>query len=415
MVKQNDHVSPHTDKLIMANPYLSVLRAPNAPRVVGAALLGRLSSAMGPLALILFVQGATGSFAVAGAASAATALTSGVFAPVRGRLVDRWGQPRALPPLAALYAGALLGVLLAADHGTVGASAAVVLAGVAGAVIPPLSASMRVLWVVLVGNGPRLQTAYALDSVLEDLVYTVGPLVAAGLVAGFGGAAGLAAVAALTVAGTATFTTSAVSRGWTGSQARAAGWAGAMTNGGVRVLVASLAGYGACVGILNIALVAAARQEGAAPLAGVLFACMAAGSVVGGLWYGSRAWRRTAGQRFIGILVLLVLSSAALPFARSMGGLAIAVTAFGLLIAPLESSSYVLVTELAPGGTITEATTWVTTARNVTGAAGIGIAGVLVEGVGVPWTMASAWACAAAALTVALAGRAALQRPLPQD
>jgi predicted MFS family arabinose efflux permease len=399
----------------MVNPYLSVLKAPDVPRVFVAALLGRLSTAMGPLALVLYVQAATGSFAVAGAASAATGLASGLFAPVRGRLVDRHGQRRILPSLALLYAAAFVGVLAAARHGTAGKTGAIILAGAAGAVIPPLSASMRVLWVALVGNGPRLQIAYALDSVLEDLIYTIGPLLAAALVAGFGAAAGLAAVAALALAGTAAFTASPVSRGWTGSELRPTGWAGAMAGGGVRVLVASLTGFGACIGILDITLVAAAREAGSAPLGGVLLACMSAGSVAGGLWYGSRNWRRPTGQRFTRILALLALACAPLPFMHSLVGLAIAIAALGLLLAPLESSAYVLVAELAPAGTLTEATTWVTTAKNVTGAAGIALAGVLVDGVGVPWTLASAWGCAGIALVVAVIGRAALVRAAPRD
>lgn len=399
----------------MVNPYLSVLKAPDAPRVFSAALVGRLSTAMGPLTLVLFVQSSTGSFAVAGAAAAATGLASGLSAPLRGRLVDRYGQRRALPPLALLYAAAFLGVLGVARHGTAGETAAVVLAGAAGAVIPPLSASMRVLWISLVGNGPRLQTAYALDSVLEDLVFTIGPLLAAAVVAGFGAAAGLVAVAGVSLVGTVAFTASPVSRDWTGSPLRPTSWAGAMAGGGIRLLVAALTGFGACIGILDITLIAAAREAGSAPLGGVLLACLSAGSVVGGLWYGSRAWRRPTAQRFIRILALLVLACAPLPFMRSLVGLGIAVAAVGLLLAPLESSAYVLVAQLAPAGTITEATTWVTTARNVTGAAGTAMAGVLVEGVGVPWTLASAWACAGIALAVALAGRAALVRTAPRE
>src|SRR5919198_1725610 len=120
----------------MVNPYLLVLKAPDVPRVFAAALLGRLSTAMGPLALVLYVQAATGSFAVAGAAAAATGLTSGLFAPVRGRLVDRYGQRRALPPLALLYAAAFTGVIAVAGHGAAGQTGAVILAGAAGAVFP---------------------------------------------------------------------------------------------------------------------------------------------------------------------------------------------------------------------------------------------------------------------------------------
>jgi len=53
--------------------YVAILRTPHARPLVLASLVGRLSSGMGPLALVLFVQDATGSFANAGAASAATA------------------------------------------------------------------------------------------------------------------------------------------------------------------------------------------------------------------------------------------------------------------------------------------------------------------------------------------------------
>jgi hypothetical protein len=45
---------------------------------------------------------------------------------------------------------------------------------------------MRVLWIALVGSGPQLQNAYALDSVLEDLVYTLACAVAC-LVVALGG------------------------------------------------------------------------------------------------------------------------------------------------------------------------------------------------------------------------------------
>src|SRR6266511_996867 len=268
----------------MAYSYREVLKEPRALGVFGAALLGRLSFAMGPLSLVLFVRAATGSFAVAGAASAATALTSGLFAPVRGRMVDRYGQPRTLPPLSLLYAAAFVGVLLLASAGRAGEAAAVLLSGVAGAAAPPLAASMRVLWSALVGGGPRLQTAFALDTVVEGVLFTLGPLLASGLAAAFAPAAALAAVAA----------------------------------------------------------VAAARQAGSASLGGVLLALLAAGGVVGGLWYGRRAWRLEAGSRYLRMLALLALVSAALPLARPLPLLGLVVVAVGLLLSPLQSCAYVL-------------------------------------------------------------------------
>src|SRR6266540_1499772 len=317
----------------MAYSYREVLKEPRALGVFGAALLGRLSFAMGPLSLVLFVRAATGSFAVAGAASAATALTSGLFAPVRGRMVDRYGQPRTLPPLSLLYAAAFVGVLLLASAGRAGEAAAVLLSGVAGAAAPPLAASMRVLWSALVGGGPRLQTAFALDTVVEGVLFTLGPLLASGLAAAF---------------------------------------------------------------------------APAASLGGVLLALLTAGGVVGGLWYGRRAWRLEAGSRYLRMLAVLALVSAALPLARPLPLLGLVVVAVGLLLSPLQSCAYVLAAELAPAGTMTEAATWVITANNVTAAAGIALAGVLVGGPGVAWTLVVSWGCMAAAFLAALVGRGAL-------
>jgi MFS family permease len=388
--------------------YVAILRTPHARPLVLASLVGRLSSSTGPLALVLFVQDATGSFAYAGAASAATVLTNGLLAPVRGRLVDRFGQRRCLPPLAVSFAAALAGMVLVARPGPVGVAATVALAAAAGATVPPLSASMRVLWVSLVGRGPELQTAYALDAVLEEVLYIVGPLLAAALAAAVDPAAGLLVAAGLALVGTFGFVVSPLSWAWSASQARPPGWAGSMASRGMRTLALTLAGVGAAIGIWEIGVVAAARREGATEAAGVLLALWATASAVGGLWYGARTWQGATGRRFLALLALLALACAPMAAAPSLLALGALVALVGLLTAPLESAAFVLAAELAPPGTLTESATWVTTAMNVTAAAGIAVAGALVDEAGVPPTMAIAWGCTAAALLVALAGRANL-------
>ena len=72
----------------------------------------------------------------------------------QGRLVDRLGQRRCLPPMAAVFAAALVGVVAVAGPGPAAVAATIGLAATAGAAAPPLGASMRVLWISLVGQGP---------------------------------------------------------------------------------------------------------------------------------------------------------------------------------------------------------------------------------------------------------------------
>jgi MFS family permease len=140
----------------VGSSYLAVLRLPHARPLLLASLVGRLSGATGPLSVVLFVQARTGSLALAGVASAAIALASGLLAPVRGRLVDRYGQRRCLPPMAAAFAAALVGMVAVTRPGPAAVTATVGLAAAAGATAPPLGPSMRVLWLSLVGQGPRV-------------------------------------------------------------------------------------------------------------------------------------------------------------------------------------------------------------------------------------------------------------------
>ena len=346
----------------MRSSYLAILRLPHARPLLLASLVGRLATATGPLSVVLFVQAKTGSLAQAGAASAAVALASGLLAPVRGRLVDRYGQRRCLPPMALAFAAALTGMVAVAGPGPAAVAATIGLAVAAGAAAPPLGASMRVLWLSLVGQGPRLQAAYSAGRRARRAA--VRDRAAAGRRAGHavpagGRGAGHGRAGRRRDAG---FVASPVSRAQVGSReatAGRAGWAGALRGPGMRTLVLSLAGVGAAIGIWEIGLVGAAREPGSPEAASLLLAAWAAASGVGGLWYGSQdlapvtrpplprpARPARAGPRPDGGRRLAPLALGAV------------VALVGLVLAPLESSAYVLAAELAPPGTLTESGTW---------------------------------------------------------
>ena len=51
-----------------------------------------------------------------------------------------------------------------------------VCAGVAGACIPPVSSMIRVRWTHLLRGSPHLPTALAMESVVDEFVFIVGPV-----------------------------------------------------------------------------------------------------------------------------------------------------------------------------------------------------------------------------------------------
>src|SRR5579884_3793853 len=147
--------------------YLSVLRQPYVTRLLLGTLLGRLPAGMTVAAVALALRHAGAPYSVVGLTTAAYAVSAAVGGPALGRLVDRIGQPRVLVA-SAVVAGAGY-VLLGAAPGTPAAA-------LSGLAMPPLEPCLRALWPDVV-PGAELETAYALDSASQQLLYVAGPLI----------------------------------------------------------------------------------------------------------------------------------------------------------------------------------------------------------------------------------------------
>ena len=190
--------------------YRSLLAGAGARRLALASALGWLGFGALSLAIVLTVQRAAGSSSAAGAALAAFALGSGVLAPARGRLVDRYGPRRALVPFAVASGAALLGLALAAEEGAP-TWLLVALAALGGLTVPPLIASARVVWPQVVAP-EALPPAYGVQALLGDLGGVGGPALAGAVAALASPSGALIACALLPVAGAVLLARPAVAR-----------------------------------------------------------------------------------------------------------------------------------------------------------------------------------------------------------
>jgi MFS family permease len=342
---------------------------------------------------------------VAGTYSVALAVTS----PLLGRLVDRVGQTRVLVGCA--LAGAFAFGALAVAGGSVSPVVLAALAALAGGSIPPVAACMRALWSDLLGDGGRLQAAFAVESTVQELIFVVGPPLVALLAGVVSPAAAVAGTGALLLVGVGVFAATPASRAWRPGR-RAADWAGPLRSPGIRAVLATIVLLATAFGTVEVTVVAGAEQLGSRTLAGPLLALWAAGSMVGGLAFGSRASDRGPERRMIGLLALVVAGIALLAVATGLVQLAAGMVLAGLGIAPAIACLYLLVNRLAPAGTVTEAFTWVTTAFATGFAVGNALGGSLVHRVGTePAFLAAAAGVAAAALVARLRRQALAGEP----
>ncbi|WP_063775175.1 MFS transporter [Streptacidiphilus anmyonensis] len=370
--------------------YLSVLRAPVVLRLLSGTLLGRLPAGMTVVAIALALHTAGASYAQIGLTSAAYAVSAAVGGPFLGRTVDRLGQPRVLLASAAVAATGY--VLLALSPG----SAAVALAGaaLAGAFMPPLEPCLRALWPDIVAE-EQLETAYALDSASQQVLYVAGPLLVAGIAALGSARDALWLAAGLGLVGTLVVATSGPARAWRpaphpavpgdsqdAGDAGATGrhhWLGPLRSPGLVLLLLAFAGTGWSVGGQNILFVAYAQEHHGIPGgAGLLLALAALSGLLGALAYGAVRWKAPTATRTWAMaagMAVCYLPLLAVPGPLGMSG---AAALSGLGLAPLLAAAFVLIAELAPAGTTTEAFAWLVTVFSTGNALGSAASGAIV-------------------------------------
>ncbi|MFF2353035.1 MFS transporter [Kitasatospora sp. NPDC058115] len=359
--------------------YLALLRAPHVGRLLFGTLLGRLPAGMTALVIALALREVHAPFSRIGLATAAYAIAAAVGGPVLGRIVDRTGQPRVLLVSAVIAGGGY--ALLALAPGS--AVAAPLGAAIAGLAMPPLEPCLRSLWPDVVEE-EQLDTAYAFDSASQQILYVAGPLAVAGIAGAVSAVAALWVAAALGLIGAAVVATAAPARAWQAPpRAHSAGLLGPLRSPGLVLLLIGLAGAGWAVGAQNVLFIAYAEARAADGLpggAGTLLALAALGGLLGALAYGAVPWRSSTATRTW--LMALGMAVSYLPLVLLPGPVAMAGLAFlsGIALAPLLAAAFVLVAELAPTGTVTEAFAWLVTLFATGNSLGYAVSGHLAEG-----------------------------------
>jgi MFS family permease len=390
----------------MGSKYRAVLSMPGAGPLFASALVGRFPQGMSSLAILLLVRGTTHSYAAAGAAVGAFALATAASAPVIGRLVDRFGRARVLMPFACAQA-VVYALIVAAAVGGAGAAALIVLSAAAGALLPPIAPSLRSLLREVFDDHAVLDTAYALESIFQETIWIVGPLLVALVIAVTSPEVAVSMLGVVCVGGTSLFLRSALVRNSGSGRGTGHERSPALASPELRALLAPIFLTGASLGAVEVGLPSLALHAGSRPASGLLLALWSVGSMCGGLWYGAHVWRSPLSTRYQLLLVLLLVCTAPLIAARSIPAGVVCSLLAGLAIAPVFSCQYALVGRSVTPGSETEAFTWVSAALIGGLAAGSAIGGAVIgpSGVGAPFVLACLASLLAAVMAVGFRDR----------
>lgn len=383
-------------------PYVEALRLPGAAKFSGAGFIARIPLAMIGLGILLFISNTTGSYAFAGFIQASFTLTAALAAVISSRMSDRYGQRVVLIILPSIFSVTLFAFVWAVsnDYSRVWQT---VLAVVAGATFPSFGSFVRTRWAFLTNKNERLlHSAFAWESILDELIFTIGPLAAVALAFSVSFASPILVGAVITLVGALLLASLSGSSPppFTRSEHKSEG--SALRFKGMTSTIVVALGVGALFGTFEVAVVAFMQESGTPQLAGLTLALWAASSMVGGLIYGSRHVSAPLSRQLGYTTLILTIIVLPLAFITSPPLLIIAATLSGFAIAPTLICTFSLTQRLVPSKLLTEGLTWTNSGLAVGFALGASLSGVLIDRLGTAYAFGLGSLGAALALAASL-------------
>lgn len=395
----------------LSSPYRAIFAVPGTKGFSAAGFLGRMPLSMMGIGVVTMISQLTGRYGLAGALSATLAMSTAVLGPLISRLVDRHGQRRVLRPATLVTLAAVTGLLICAQQRLPDWTLFVFAAGVGS--VPSVGSMIRARWAEIYRGSPReLHTAYAWESIVDEVCFIFGPIISIGLSTAWFPEAGPLLAAGFLLVGVVWLTSQRATEPVPHPRVRHARGS-ALRSRGLQVLVATFVAVGAIFGSIDVVTVAFAEEQGHKASASLVLAVYALGSCLAGAVFGLLHFKgRTSTRWLVGMCAMAV--SMILQLAGSLPFLAVALFVAGLAIAPTMVSTMALVEQHVPRTELTEGMTWTSTGLAVGVALGSSAAGWVVDASGAEAGYVVPVVAGALAAAVAFLGYRRLSGPVPE-
>ena len=363
-------------------PYRDALSIHGAAKFSAAGFLARMPLALISLGVLLYISNTTGSYSLAGFLQAVFVIAAALAAVISSRISDRYGQRIILMTLPSLFTLALFLFVYAVSH-ELSRVIQTILVVIAGATFPSFGSLVRTRWAYVTGQKePLLHSAFAWESVLDELIFTIGPVVAVALALNVSFASPILVGAVITLVGSLLLAALGESAPPPSHRNEHTERGSAIRSPGMIATVFVALGIGTLFGTMDVAVVAFMQESGVPQLAGLPLALFALCSMIGGFAYGSRHLQAPLSRQLTYTILITTVIVLPLPFIGSAPVLIGAIAVSGFAVAPTLIVTFSLAQRLTPPTLLTEGLTWTNSGLAAGFAFGASLSGFLVDRVG---------------------------------
>lgn len=337
----------------MLNRYRQVFAGNSAWRFSTAGFIARLPVSMVGIGILMYVEAERGSYTIAGAVAGSISVAAAIGGPLSSRLVDKLGQHRVLPIqiLLIVLCSMALVVLIPSD---VPAPYLFIFSIGSGLAYPSIGALVRSRWTALLVSGPVLLTAFSIESIIDELIFIVGPTIAATTSVKIHPAAPQVIAMFLLAGGGLWLASMRSTEPPINKHQGNHGKPVILQNGLIYMWGVHIA-IGMFFGAVETSIIAFTKLAGQPIYGGIVMAIWAFGSLVGGFVYGGLHFKSALHKQLIVVSLLLVPATAAMIFIDTISMLALLAIAAGIGISPLLIASAAITQRRSPVGRTTEA------------------------------------------------------------
>lgn len=402
------------------SPYAKLFSIPGTKAFCASGAVARLPMSMMGLGIVLALNHMYDNWTIAGVMSAAYVLATAAVTPLYARLYDRFGQRKVGPVVLVVQIIAMLGFAFAALM-RVPIPLLFMLAVVMGLTQFSFGALVRTRWAYVLDRADKeelLNTAYALESAIDEIVFIFGPILAAFLAASVHPVSQLfVPTVACAVGGTVFFALrdtqppvlreiAVVAASVNGTDVRLADGAftrdsadadrfdldrlkkddrsrrkrNVLTYTGVLPLLAVFIVFNMAFTAFDTSMTAVMKSLHLDSVLGVQLAMLAVGSCIGALIFGSHELKGSRWRHMIMFLALMAVGFTVIHLCQGnliVMGLVEILT--GLTISPVFASGNLAVKETVPEESLTEGLSWVSTAGTMGASFGSMVTGIVLD------------------------------------
>jgi MFS family permease len=387
----------------MLNKYRQVFAGNTAWRFSTAGFIARLPISMVGIGVLMYVEAERGSYAIAGAVSGSIAIASAIGGPLSSRLIDKLGQHRVLPIQILIITICSIALVLLIPS-SVPAPYLFIFSIGSGIAYPSIGALVRSRWTALLVSGPILLTAFSIESIIDELIFIVGPTIAATTSVKIHPAAPQVIATFLLAGGGLWLASMRNSEPPINAHLGKRGKPVIFQNGLIYLWAVHIAS-GIFFGAIETSIIAFTKIAGEPIYAGIVIALWSFGSLVGGIVYGGVQFKSPLHKHLIVVSFLLVPATAAMVFVNSIFMLALLTIAAGIGVSPLLIASAAITQRRSPVGRTTEAIATMYSGIGLGFAFALAMAGWLIDNRGTDYSFALGALAALVTFAITIIGR----------